>query len=256
MKSRHREIALIVGLLLGLALASGCRPDLLETEQWQTIMQSMPGCAAPCWFGIVPGQTAEIELGELFAAAPDHFHILRYIPDYLDNTQQIIFDDQVLGFSGSLFTAEGHVTYIQIRPKEELRFQTALEQIGPPESYEARSIFGERLGVNLRWFYEEDGIILDAGLWGESPPSDCIYRLSSSTKVQDIVLLPPGTAEEMSQYWPRSNYSPSSVISTWQDASYIQLVPCRVVQPETLTLTDVPRPLIEPEEESGAPVEW
>lgn len=238
----------IAGLLLGLALASGCRPDLSETEQWQTIMQSMPGCAAPCWFGIVPGQTAEIELGELFAAAPDHFHILRYIPDYLDNTQQIIFDDQVLGFSGSLFTAEGHVTYIQISPKEQLRFQTALEQIGPPESYEARSIFGERLGVSLRWFYEEDGIIVDAGLWGESQPSNCIYRLSSSTEVQNIVLLPPGTAEEMSQYWPRSGYNPSSAISIWQDQEQFQLNPCSIFQAETPAPTDVLQPVVVPEE--------
>lgn len=195
-----RAASLIMALsLLGLVQ---CHTGLSESEQLSMILESQPGCAAPCWLGITPGVSTEADFLSAVEAPPrDRFDDLER--NSLSGGRVIHYSwrDRVMD---SLVSSEfeNHLaTHIQIRAESDIDLLSIVSEFGPPQTYATYVRPGEQFQVLLYLIYEDLGIVIETITpLGEVEITDCRYdlptELSSLTPIDGFYLFPPAGSED------------------------------------------------------------
>jgi len=62
---------------MGLSLLALSRCNSKPSDPLALMLKSETGCTLPCWLGIVPGLSSEIDFGKIAEANPDRFDDLK-----------------------------------------------------------------------------------------------------------------------------------------------------------------------------------
>lgn len=208
-----REVTVRLGKLLKklgimaimLILMGGCELTSQKPAVDRSILTDDP-CAAPCWQGIVPGQTTIDEaLNILDTLGVDYMR----------------FDNEVQWHSESYYRGDGFafagnvlygpeygdstsVTLLRIGLEFELTLQEVLDKYGPPKKFQAYGVDlpvlpdGHVNGIVVSFFYPERGVVFQAWLHGTRPAS-----IESDTTLKAVHYFAPTTMEQLFVQVPR-----------------------------------------------------
>jgi hypothetical protein len=194
--SYARRRFLVVVLLILSGMVGGCalrRPAPID----RSILTDDP-CAAPCWQGIVPGETTSAEAWDILTTLEfiDHDSYpyrgraeaagVEWI-----NWRTLACDDPTK--LGNLYAQDGVVSQVEVGLDFVLPSQGVLDKYGAPEGYLAYRRSGhEMVKTEVHLYYPERGLIFVS--WAEP---DVRFALEADTPISVVYYFEPMSIDEL-----------------------------------------------------------
>ncbi len=182
-------------------------------------------CTLPCWLGIVPGLSTEADFAKVAEIYPERFEDLKRNA-FGFRFVQFIWRDRILDGVMSSELENDIVTHITMQFEADIGLQTALDQLGMPDTYASQLSTGEVTIIALYLFYENRGIVVETTMTpGEVQPVDCSYALPNSLVIRRLHFLPATPARTVLDTLPQlfpGQLNPSP----WTGTSNLQLSAC------------------------------
>lgn len=201
-RCNKKSLTLLVPLVILILTSSiGCESALDSKAQLETILQSSPSCAAPCWQNIVPGVSTERDLETAIEVSPaNRFDQLRK-NDLSPRGIQYIWDDQMTDLTSYLEVYTSTVAFISFRFRDDLTLGNALESLGKPDAYTARLVPGEAYMLDIYLFFQT-GVVINVRIVPYNPPAlaqppICEVTVTEEMPVRELFLVEPGSTEAL-----------------------------------------------------------
>lgn len=179
-----------------------CRSELSESDYLGMILESKPGCTAPCWIGIVPGVSTEADFLNAVQAVPrERFDELKRNTLSGRQASQYIWRDRTMRSLMSSRLEDNLLSHIHIQTETAINLQSVLDIFGIPQAYATYVLFGERQYLFLYLFYEVLGIVVETNIPMDNVEIiDCHYDLPSDlpslTLIDGLFLFSPAEAND------------------------------------------------------------
>jgi hypothetical protein len=206
--SYARRRFLVVVLLILSGMVGGCalrRPAPVD----RSILTDAP-YAAPCWQGIVPGQTTADEAFQILTELghrPRRGEWGSYIGWY---SAAEYHDDELMHGPNSLDSLQiaGPIAYLRTAVEFELSARDILHKYGLPEAYRVYESMGTLSEgghtpiVVVLLYYVQQGLLFESWILISVPPGETV-TIDADMKLDWIYYLPPTSAERLMEDNPR-----------------------------------------------------
>jgi hypothetical protein len=190
-------------IIITAILLTACFQQLSPEDKLQSILFSTYDCEAPCWQGIMPGESTEKDFLDLVDSSPSkNFDQLNR--NELSEGLQYLWYDRSTSILSSLDINNDVISFVnfQFVQGENLTLESVINTLGPPDFYTARVSSGERDMFNFNVFYEDKGIAVNFRIIPFSIPAsashpDCQVEITSNMPARSIYFVAPGTVEEL-----------------------------------------------------------
>ena len=212
-------------LLLGIILLAACGSETQSLAK--AFSQSEPGCDLPCWNGMKPGETSEADFLVLIEdiQKTSTFDLDRFEVD-AQTIQYRWFDPTLERMIRALF-GDDRLQWIEIDGYPN-SLREIIDELGPPDTYQALIAGGEQDMLSLLTFYEGQGVFIDMFTVPYKIPSTasspiCSIEVEEEIKVASIYIVQQDESEKMLEtVWPL----PSHPIMPWTGFGTIDLSEC------------------------------
>jgi len=196
-------------VLITLILLVGCQSIPRRKGVDRSILTNVP-CAAPCWQGIIPGQTTADEAFEILTK-------LGYKPhrgewgSYIGWYSPAGYPKKVLKRGANSLDSlqiAGPIAYLKIGLEFDLSAKGMLDKYGLPERYQVYETMGTLLEgghtpiVVVLFYYVQQGLIFEAWIPVSVPPGETV-TMGSNMTLDWIYYLPPTSIEHLMRDNPR-----------------------------------------------------
>lgn len=198
---RSAVLSLIVLALVLIGYNARCARHSSPGNQLETILQSAPGCNAPCWRGITPGSSTEGDfLTVVDAASPPEFYNLRRSAS--PRGAGYVWQNRTLNLASALLIRNEKVTSISFQPENELTLDSIFQFLNAPNAYTAHISPGEAFLFDSYLFYEQEGVVVNVRIVPFNTPVSalkpvCEVSLTADVAARAIYLLQPGAVTKM-----------------------------------------------------------
>ena len=200
-------------------------------EKLQMILESEPGCQAPCWRGIVPDKSTGSDLLALRDASPAaEFADFREIALRPAGTQYS-WNDNTTHLFARVGQKGGTIDFVAFSfSRNELPLRSVLEAVGQPDSYTADIIVGHEAILHSALFFEKKGVVAHISLLpydmpASANPPNCEIVVSDDMPVYRVIFTIPDTADAMKERLP-IEFS-ADTPAQWPGMGTIPLTDCR-----------------------------
>jgi hypothetical protein len=121
-------------------------------------------CAAPCWYGLVPGESTKSELDHVLAELPfvNQATVHEFPTEFANEpATEVYFQCHKRDeWCGSIIIHDGTVQEIMVSVRYKLTFGEVVEKLGPPDHVWASDWGAESTGYKIDLYYVQRGIIV------------------------------------------------------------------------------------------------
>ncbi len=226
------SLRVITALATIFGLLTSCHSPMRKTVVDRSILTDDP-CAAPCWQGIVPGQTTVDEAFDILTELgyrPQRCEVGNCIAWTSTTTSETMF-----GRAANLASASrtvDPVSFVSMGLESEISLGEVLDKYGPPDKYQAyETTFtllagGHARGVMLVLYYVQRGFILEAWML-VSEPSGKTVTADADVTLDWVHYFPPTTTERLSDGIPqlKRRFRWDGPLHDWQGLGPIEVRP-------------------------------